>query len=200
MADVATNAGIGTAVGTLSSERQPSPRPRSANRAARIAERPLLLGLRPLLTPARPENPDLEIVHGDGRSFHVRSGNGIVEEVDDVIYLAIPLRNVGAGLAVLQRYDVITDNPFREPRRRIDRGLDGRRDRNTARSRTSATSSATSTSPAATPAAGRRPHAIPRIPSTAKCSRRSPTTPSRSRSTSSTGTTRAGSTRSATST
>ncbi|MBA3865082.1 MAG: hypothetical protein H0X42_01845 [Solirubrobacterales bacterium] len=103
-----------TAVGTLFLGAATFGSTRSANRAARVAERSLLLGLRPVLTPSRREDPDEKIIYGDGREFLVSAGGGLIEQVDDVVYLAIPLRNVGAGLAVLQRYDVITDNPVHE--------------------------------------------------------------------------------------
>lgn len=39
---------------------------------------------------------------GDGRWATVHGGRGFVEEADGNIYLAMSLRNVGAGIAVLQ--------------------------------------------------------------------------------------------------
>jgi hypothetical protein len=129
MADVTTIAELGTAVGTLFLGAATFGATRSANRAARVAERSLLLGLRPVLTPSRPEDPDLEILYGDGKSFHVPSGGALVEVVDDVVYLAIPLRNVGAGLAVLQRYDVTPENPLHEIHRQREHGIHARRER-----------------------------------------------------------------------
>ena len=116
MTDINTIAELGTAVGTLFLGVATLASVRSANRAARVAERSLLVGLRPVLTPSRPEDPDQKIIYGDGRSFKVRSGTGVVEEIDGVIYLAIPLRNVGAGLAVPQKYDLITESPLHEAR------------------------------------------------------------------------------------
>jgi hypothetical protein len=108
MADIATIAEIGTAVGTLFLGAATFGSTRSANRAARVAERSLLLGMRPVLTPARAGDPNLKIMFGEGRKFVVPAGTGLVEEIDGVVYLAIPLRNVGTGLAVLQRYDIST--------------------------------------------------------------------------------------------
>jgi hypothetical protein len=53
----------------------------------------------------------------------------VVEAIDDVVYLSIPLRNVGAGLAVLQRYDVLTRNPVEESEWRRAHGLHDRTER-----------------------------------------------------------------------
>ncbi|HET7444634.1 MAG TPA: hypothetical protein VFJ57_08250 [Solirubrobacterales bacterium] len=107
MADVATIAEIGTAVGTLFLGAATFASVRSANRAARVAERSLLLGLRPVLVTARYEDPDAKVLFGDGQKFRVPAGTGLFELIDERVYLAIPLRNVGTGLAVLQGYDVI---------------------------------------------------------------------------------------------
>lgn len=105
--DIATVAEIGTAVGTLFLGAATFGSVRSANRAARVAERSLLLGLRPVLVTARFEDPETKVLFGDGRRFKVAGGTGLFESFDGIVYLAIPLRNVGTGLAVLQGYDVI---------------------------------------------------------------------------------------------
>lgn len=112
--DITTIAELGTAVGTLFLGVATFSATRSANRSARLAERALLLGLRPVLTPARPEDAAQDVIFGDGRTLRVRGGEAAIEVVGDYVYLAIPLRNVGAGLAVLQRYDVVTQNPIDE--------------------------------------------------------------------------------------
>jgi hypothetical protein len=104
--DVATVAEIGTAVGTLFLGAATLAAVRSANRAARVAERSLLLGLRPVLVTPRSDEPEVKILFGDRRKFSVHSGAALAKEIDGVVYLAIPLRNVGAGLAVMQSYDV----------------------------------------------------------------------------------------------
>jgi hypothetical protein len=107
--DVTTAAEIGTAVGTLFLGVATFASVRSANQASRMAERSLLFRFRPILSAARPDDPDQEVIFGDEQRFHVRSGTAVVEHVGDVIYLVIPLRNVGNGLAVLQRYCVIPE-------------------------------------------------------------------------------------------
>ena len=80
---------------------------KSANRAARVAERSLLAGLRPLLAPARPDDPEQKVGFVDDKWFHVAGGRGAAEATDDAVYLVIPVRNVGSGIAVLHgwRFD-----------------------------------------------------------------------------------------------
>src|ERR1700712_4863838 len=129
MADVATIAEIGTAVGTLFLGAATFGATRSANRAARVAERSLLVQLRPLLVPARPEDPETKVLFGDGQKFRVAGGTGLVEEIDGVVYMAIPIRNAGPGLAVLSRYDFVTDILLQEAHRPLDQGIRDRREK-----------------------------------------------------------------------
>jgi hypothetical protein len=84
---------------------------RSANQSARVAERSLLVGLRPVLVPSRAEDPPERVTFVD-RGFTVSGGAAHVEEVDGSFYMAFPLRNVGSGLAVLHGWHVT-------PRRRL---------------------------------------------------------------------------------
>ncbi len=74
---------------------------RSANRSARLSERMLLAGLRPVLFPSRLEDPAQKVTWADRHHTHLPGGRGSVESADGVIYLAMSLRNVGAGIAVL---------------------------------------------------------------------------------------------------
>jgi len=74
---------------------------RSANRAARTAERSLLAGLRPVLMPSRPEDPAQKVGFADDRWFLVPGNGAIAEVTDDAVYLAMAIRNVGSGIAVL---------------------------------------------------------------------------------------------------
>jgi len=94
----------GTSVGTLVLAGATFAAVRSSNRSARIAERALLVGLRPVLTPSRPEDPAEQVQFADGRVFEVDGGRAMVREQDDVVYLAIALRNVGSGIALLRGY------------------------------------------------------------------------------------------------
>jgi hypothetical protein len=74
---------------------------RSANRAARVAEQSLLVALRPLLMPSRLEDPPQKVGFMDDKWFHIPGNGAAAEASDDAVYLAIPLRNVGTGIAVL---------------------------------------------------------------------------------------------------
>jgi hypothetical protein len=97
-------AGWGTSIGTLVLAGATFASIRSSNRSARIAERSLLAGQRPLLVAARREDPAQEIQFADGRVLDNPSTQALFLHDDDVIYLAIPLRNAGAGIAHLQGY------------------------------------------------------------------------------------------------
>jgi len=120
MADITTIAELGTATGTLFLGAATFASVRSANRSARVAERSLLLGLRPVLVPARSGDPEHKVLYGDGKKFLLGPGAAHVEADDGVVYMAISLRNVGTGLAVLQRYDIIPENPLYEPRQTLE--------------------------------------------------------------------------------
>jgi hypothetical protein len=78
---------------------------RSANRAARAAERSLLAGLRPLLVPSRLEDGAQKVFFGDSWHALVPGGGGIARVGEDdncgVVYLAASLRNAGNGIGVL---------------------------------------------------------------------------------------------------
>jgi hypothetical protein len=100
----------GTSVGTLVLAGATFAAVRSSNRSARIAERTLLAGLRPVLTPSRREDPAEQVQFADGRVFEVVGGRAMVREQNGVVYLAIPLRNVGTGIALLRGYRIEAEN------------------------------------------------------------------------------------------
>ena len=102
MTDWATIASLATAGATLVLAVGTFASVRSANRAARTAERMLLAGLRPVLVPSRLEDPSDKVMWVDGHSVRLRGGAASVQLVDGHVYLAMSLRNVGAGIAVLQ--------------------------------------------------------------------------------------------------
>jgi hypothetical protein len=99
-----TLADIGTAAGTVVLAGATFVAVRAAARSTRIAERALLAGQRPVLAPAGPDDPAASVQFADGRVFGVGNGQALVERDAGIIYLAIPLRNVGAGLATLRGY------------------------------------------------------------------------------------------------
>ena len=97
--DWSTAASLATAAGTLVLAVATFVSVRSANRAARVAERTLMAGIRPLLVPSRPQDPEQKIGFQDDRWIKVPGGATDVS--DEAIYLVISLRNVGSGLGVL---------------------------------------------------------------------------------------------------
>ncbi|MGH2717283.1 MAG: hypothetical protein ACRDJU_01730 [Actinomycetota bacterium] len=99
--DWATASSLATAGGTLVLAIATFSAIRSANVAARTAERTLLAGLRPVLFPSRLSDPAQEIRWGDNHAATLEGGRSSVEHVDGVVYLAMSLRNVGAGIAVI---------------------------------------------------------------------------------------------------
>jgi hypothetical protein len=105
MADWATISALATAGGTLVLAAATFSSVRSANRAARVAERALLAGIRPVLVPSRFEDPTEKIGFVDDHWVKVPGGRAVAEVTDEAIYLAMALRNVGTGLAVLDRWD-----------------------------------------------------------------------------------------------
>ncbi len=101
MADWATLAEVGTAVGTLVLAAATFGATRSANRAARIAERAFEVRLRPVLVPSRLEAPAEKIMWGDQHWTRLLGGRASVEIGDAAVYLTMSLRNVGSGMAVI---------------------------------------------------------------------------------------------------
>jgi len=106
MADWVTISSLATAGGTLVLAGATFASVRSANRASRVAERSLLAGLRPLLVPSRLEDPPQKIGFVDGKWLHVGGSMGAAEVTDGAVYLAMSLRNVGSGIAVLHGWRV----------------------------------------------------------------------------------------------
>jgi hypothetical protein len=110
MADWVTISSLATAGGTLVLAGATFASVRSANRAARTAERSMLVGLRPLLMPSRLTDPAQKIGFYD-RWFSAPGGGGIAEATDGAVYLAFGVRNAGSGIAVLHGwYLSITEN------------------------------------------------------------------------------------------
>ena len=122
MADWVTISSLATAGGTLVLAVATFASVRSANQAARTAERALQVGLRPLLMPSRLEDPLIKVLWVDGHYSRLEGGRAAVEVKDGVIYLALSLRNVGSGMAVLHGWhpaaeQVPGDAPHADPAR-----------------------------------------------------------------------------------
>jgi predicted nucleic acid-binding protein len=111
VADWATISALATAAGTLVLAAATFVSVRSSNRSARATERALLAGIRPVLVPSRFEDPPEKVGFADDHWLRVAGGRGGAESTDDAVYLAIALRNVGNGLAVLDRWDFYPDRP-----------------------------------------------------------------------------------------
>jgi hypothetical protein len=130
MADTSTIASLATAGGTLILAVATFSATRSANRAARVSEQALKVGLRPVLFSARPQDPPQKVGYIDDHWLLLRDGLAAVQACADNIYLAIPLRNVATGLAVLHGWHIwsqrehVTDLPIgSEDFRRLQRDL-----------------------------------------------------------------------------
>jgi hypothetical protein len=127
--DWATISALATAGGTLVLAGATFAAVRSGNRAARANEMALLAGIRPVLLVSRMEDPMQKVLFIDDHVIKLEGGRGVAEVVDDIVYLGIPLRNVGSGLAVLDRWDFYADRMRDDPHtdlnvfRRLNRDL-----------------------------------------------------------------------------
>jgi hypothetical protein len=101
MADWVTISSLATAGGTLVLAVATFSSVKSANRSARVAERSLLAGIRPVLMPSQLEDARVKVGFADDRWLYVPGGGGAAEVTAEAVYLAMSLRNVGNGIAVL---------------------------------------------------------------------------------------------------
>jgi hypothetical protein len=104
VADWATISSLATGGGTLVLATATFASVRSANRSARVAEVALQEQRRPVLVHSRSDDRGQAIGFADGRWVNIPGGGAAVEATTDAVYLALSLRNVGAGLAVLQAW------------------------------------------------------------------------------------------------
>ncbi|MFD9125507.1 hypothetical protein [Kitasatospora sp. NPDC059571] len=113
MTDWATISSLATAGGTLvlavatfAAVRSSNRSARTADRVARIAERSLLSGQRPLLVTSRLQDSEQTARFVEGNIVTIPGGGAVVEATDRIVLMAVSLRNVGTGLAVLQGWHV----------------------------------------------------------------------------------------------
>ena len=118
MTDWANAASLATAGGTLvlavatfASIRSANRSARTAEQAARIAERSLLAGQRPLLVNSRLGDAEQKIQFVEGNWLRVPGGGAAVAASENAVYLAISVRNVGTGLAMLHGWHVLLEVP-----------------------------------------------------------------------------------------
>ena len=98
MADWVTISALATAGGTLVLAGATFSSVRSANRAARVAERSLLAGLRPLLMPSRIGDPPQKVGFMDDKWFYIEGGQRTISR-----YALLP-RDDGKWLATIARH------------------------------------------------------------------------------------------------
>jgi hypothetical protein len=130
VADWVAISSLATAGGTLVLAAATFAAVRSAHQNARVTERALMAQIRPVLVPSRFDDPPEKVGFQDDRFFKVEGGRAVVEVSDEAIYLMFGLRNVGSGLAVLDRWDFVSelapgDANHRDPQdfRRLTRDL-----------------------------------------------------------------------------
>jgi hypothetical protein len=102
MADWVTISSLATAGGTLALAGATYGAVRSSNRSARIAEVALQEQRHPVLVHSRLDDPVQKIMFSEGRWVRAEGSGAVVEEGEGNLYLALSLRNVGSGIAVLQ--------------------------------------------------------------------------------------------------
>lgn len=129
MTDWATISSLATGAGTLVLAIATFASVKSANRAARVAERGLLAAQRPILIPSREDDPIEVAGFQDAVQLRVAGHGCAIELRDDNIYMAISVRNGGAGLAVLDQWHIEIDGtssmskPNKHSFRRLTRDL-----------------------------------------------------------------------------
>jgi hypothetical protein len=107
VADWVTISSLATAGGTLVLAVATFSSVRSSNQSARVAERALLAGLRPLLMPSHMEDPPQKVGFIDDHWVMVPGGGGSAEVFDAAVYLTLSVRNVGSGMAVLHGWRLV---------------------------------------------------------------------------------------------
>jgi hypothetical protein len=125
--DWTTISSLATAGGTLVLGIATFAAVRSANRAARVAERSFQIDLRPILVPSRLQDPPQRVMFADRHWVTLEGGRAVVQVEDGVIYLAMLVRNVGNGMAIIEAWD---------PQAGLKKGADGWRPLETFRQQT----------------------------------------------------------------
>ena len=106
-----TISALATAGGTLVLAGATFSSVRSANRAARVAERSLLAGLRPVLMPTRLDDPPQKISFSDNKWLVAAGSQGAADASPEAVWMAFGLRNAGSGIAVLHGWHLRLDRP-----------------------------------------------------------------------------------------
>lgn len=112
MAEWQTISSLATAGGTLVLAVATFSAVRSSNRSARVAEESLRVGLRPLLVPSLAGDPVHKALWANRHAAKVEGGRAVVEQAGGTIYLAIGLRNVVSGIALIHGWSAMAHEPF----------------------------------------------------------------------------------------
>ncbi|MDQ1403692.1 MAG: hypothetical protein QOG03_2008 [Actinomycetota bacterium] len=112
MVDWTTVSSLATGAGTLVLAIATFAAVRSANRSARVTERSLQAGIRPVIVTSRLGDAPEKVGFADNKWFKVEGGRAVAEATDEAVYLVVALRNVGTGLAVLDRWDFYDERPM----------------------------------------------------------------------------------------
>ncbi|HTT91619.1 MAG TPA: hypothetical protein VMF65_18845 [Acidimicrobiales bacterium] len=107
-----TLASAATALGTLVLALATFSVVRSGRRSAVATEVALMAGIKPLLLPSHMDDPDQKVSFADEHWVHVGGGMAAAEATADAVYLVVSLRNVGNGLAILDRWDLTPHDVF----------------------------------------------------------------------------------------
>jgi hypothetical protein len=111
MADWVTISSLATGAGTMVLAIATFGSVRSSDRSARVAERALMAQQRPVLATSRDDDPPERIRFVDEHWVNVSGHGAAFEAVDDRVYMAMPLRNIGLGIAVIHGWVVQPNAP-----------------------------------------------------------------------------------------
>lgn len=111
MADWVTISSLATGAGTMVLAVATFASVKTSNRAGRVAERALLAQQRPVLATSREDDPPERIRFVDDHWVTVHGHGAAFEVANDRIYMAMPLRNIGMGIAVIHGWVVQPNAP-----------------------------------------------------------------------------------------
>jgi hypothetical protein len=113
--DWVTISSLATAGGTLVLAGATFASVRSSNRSARVAELAVTANLRPLLMPSRLDDPPQKVGFMDGKWLTVPGGSAAAEVGEQAVYVAMSLRNVSTGTAILHGWWLAEELPIEAP-------------------------------------------------------------------------------------
>lgn len=109
MANLGSISSLITGVGTLALAVSTVSSVRASNRSAKASEQALRISNRPLLIASHIYDPEEKFRFLDSRWIKVSGGHAFVEAGEQAIYLAISIRNIGQGVAILNSWSFSAD-------------------------------------------------------------------------------------------